>query len=65
MYEGLGYSIYRRVREYYGSLGLGRNAKDEEDACFKLGVCTLTGAPEHVRKKVSTLLLRCVVVVSV
>ncbi|KAH9940981.1 N-acetyltransferase [Amylocystis lapponica] len=32
MYEGLGYSVYRRVREYYGSLGLGRNAKDEEDA---------------------------------
>ena len=32
MYEGLGYSVYRRVREYYGSLGMGRNAKDEEDA---------------------------------
>ncbi|KAF9812119.1 hypothetical protein IEO21_06352 [Rhodonia placenta] len=32
MYEGLGYSVYRRVREYYGSLGLGRNSKDEEDA---------------------------------
>lgn len=32
MYEGLGYSVYRRVREYYGSLGLGRTAKDEEDA---------------------------------
>ncbi|KAH8074801.1 N-acetyltransferase [Cristinia sonorae] len=32
MYEGLGYSVYRRVREYYGSLGLGRSAKDEEDA---------------------------------
>lgn len=32
MYEGLGYSVYRRVREYYGSLGLGRGAKDEEDA---------------------------------
>lgn len=32
MYEGLGYSVYRRVREYYGSLGLGRAAKDEEDA---------------------------------
>ncbi|OSX57564.1 hypothetical protein POSPLADRAFT_1041548, partial [Postia placenta MAD-698-R-SB12] len=24
--------VYRRVREYYGSLGLGRNSKDEEDA---------------------------------
>lgn len=32
MYESLGYSVYRRVREYYGSLGLGRAAKDEEDA---------------------------------
>jgi len=32
MYEGLGYSVYRRVREYYGSLGLGKAAKDEEDA---------------------------------
>lgn len=32
MYEELGYSVYRRVREYYGSLGRGRQAKDEEDA---------------------------------
>lgn len=32
MYEGLGYSVYRRVREYYESLGLGKSAKDEEDA---------------------------------
>ena len=32
MYERLGYSVYRRVREYYGSLGLGRAGKDEEDA---------------------------------
>ncbi|PCH39347.1 N-acetyltransferase [Wolfiporia cocos MD-104 SS10] len=32
MYEGLGYSVFRRVREYYGSLGLGRTAQDEEDA---------------------------------
>ncbi|THH31502.1 hypothetical protein EUX98_g2687 [Antrodiella citrinella] len=32
MYEELGYSVYRRVREYYGSLGMGRSAKDEEDA---------------------------------
>lgn len=30
MYEALGYSVYRRVREYYGSVGPG--AKDEEDA---------------------------------
>ena len=32
LYEGLGYSVYRRVREYYGSLGLGPGGKDEEDA---------------------------------
>ncbi|KIY71090.1 N-acetyltransferase [Cylindrobasidium torrendii FP15055 ss-10] len=32
LYEGLGYSVYRRVREYYGSLGLGKGSKDEEDA---------------------------------
>ena len=36
MYEGLGYSVWRRVREYYGSLGLGKAAKDEEDA---FGLC--------------------------
>ena len=38
MYEGLGYSVYRRVREYYGSLGLGRAGKDEEDA-FGAFIC--------------------------
>jgi N-terminal acetyltransferase B complex catalytic subunit len=32
MYEGLGYSVYRRVKEYYGSLGIGRGGQDEEDA---------------------------------
>jgi len=32
MYEGLGYSVYRRVREYYGSLGVGKGGRDEEDA---------------------------------
>ncbi|KIM44871.1 hypothetical protein M413DRAFT_364637 [Hebeloma cylindrosporum] len=32
MYEQLGYSVYRRVREYYGSLGVGKGGKDEEDA---------------------------------
>ncbi len=30
MYETLGYSVYRRVREYYGSIGPG--GRDEEDA---------------------------------
>ncbi|KAL0946405.1 hypothetical protein HGRIS_012630 [Hohenbuehelia grisea] len=32
MYEGMGYSVYRRVREYYGSLGIGKGGRDEEDA---------------------------------
>lgn len=32
MYEGFGYSVYRRVREYYGTLGVGKGGKDEEDA---------------------------------
>jgi len=35
MYEGFGYSVYRRVEQYYGSLGLGKAAKDEEDAFGK------------------------------
>lgn len=35
MYEGLGYSVYRRVKEYYGSLGIGRSGQDEEDAFGK------------------------------
>lgn len=38
MYEGLGYSVYRRVREYYGNLGVGKGGRDEEDA---FGVLTL------------------------
>lgn len=32
MYEGMGYSVYRRVREYYGSLGQGKGRRDDEDA---------------------------------
>ena len=32
MYEGMGYSVYRRVREYYGNLGIGKDGRDEEDA---------------------------------
>lgn len=32
MYEGLGYSVYRRVKEYYGSLGRGAGGADQEDA---------------------------------
>jgi len=32
MYERMGYSVYRRVREYYGSLGVGKGGRDEEDA---------------------------------
>lgn len=33
MYEALGYSVFRRVREYYGSVGPGE--KDKEDAFGK------------------------------
>ncbi|KAJ8092508.1 N-alpha-acetyltransferase 20 [Marasmius tenuissimus] len=32
MYEKMGYSVYRRVREYYGNLGIGKGGRDEEDA---------------------------------
>jgi len=32
MYEGMGYSVYRRVREYYGTLGMGKGGRDDEDA---------------------------------
>jgi len=32
MYERMGYSVYRRVEEYYGSLGQGKGGRDEEDA---------------------------------
>jgi len=32
MYEAMGYSVYRRVREYYGNLGVGKGGRDEEDA---------------------------------
>ena len=38
MYEGMGYSVYRRVREYYGSLGVGRGGRDEEDAFGEFGL---------------------------
>jgi N-terminal acetyltransferase B complex catalytic subunit len=38
MYEGMGYSVYRRVREYYGNLGVGKGGRDEEDA---FGMCCL------------------------
>ncbi|KAF5323869.1 hypothetical protein D9611_008252 [Ephemerocybe angulata] len=37
MYEGMGYSVYRRVREYYGSLGFGKGGRDEEDAFVVVG----------------------------
>ena len=46
MYEGLGYSVYRRVREYYGSLGNGKGGKDEEDA---FGACLGVDARRPIR----------------
>ncbi|KAJ7599221.1 N-acetyltransferase [Mycena floridula] len=32
MYEGFGYSVYRRVKEYYGRLGTGKAEQDQADA---------------------------------
>ena len=32
MYEGMDYSVFRRVREYYGRLGFDKGGKDQEDA---------------------------------
>lgn len=45
MYEGMGYSVYRRVREYYGSLGVGKGGRDEEDAFGKLHIVVLFSIP--------------------
>ncbi|KAF5367206.1 hypothetical protein D9757_012219 [Collybiopsis confluens] len=47
MYEGMGYSVYRRVKEYYGNLGVGKGGRDEEDAfgMSALAVC-LSGRQE-------------------
>ena len=42
MYEGMGYSVYRRVREYYGSLGGGKGGRDDEDAFGELTVLSGT-----------------------
>jgi hypothetical protein len=42
MYEGMGYSIYRRVREYYGTLGIGKGGRDDEDA---FGMSYLISSP--------------------
>ncbi len=39
MYEGFGYSVYRRVREYYGTLGIGKGGRDEEDAFGMVHIC--------------------------
>jgi N-terminal acetyltransferase B complex catalytic subunit len=44
MYEGMGYSVYRRVREYYGNLGVGKDGRDEEDA---FGACARNDALDH------------------
>ena len=41
MYEKLGYTVYRRVREYYGSLGTGvKRNRDEEDAFGARPTCS-------------------------
>ena len=59
MYERFGYSVYRRVREYYGSLGKGREGKDEEDA---YGACLHLAIREAlfpVRRRRGSLLTYC------
>jgi N-terminal acetyltransferase B complex catalytic subunit len=46
MYEGMGYSVFRRVREYYGTLGIGKGGRDEEDAfgeCYSGPACVPVG----------------------
>ena len=59
MYEGMGYSVYRRVREYYGNLGVGKGGRDEEDAfgesVFFLvgGGCQCTHFCSDMRKPLS------------
>ena len=42
MYEGMGYSVFRRVREYYGTLGIGKGGRDDEDA---FGMSYLISSP--------------------
>jgi len=49
MYEEFGYSVYRRVREYYGNIGIGKGGRDEEDA---FGILRLSSF--HSRKLRST-----------
>ena len=58
MYEGMGYSVYRRVREYYGNLGVGKGGRDEEDAFggsrrYSIRVYTLTHFLLDMRKPLS------------
>lgn len=58
MYEGMGYNVYRRVREYYGNLGVGKGGRDEEDAfggsrrVFTLSIYTQSFFPD-MRKPLS------------
>jgi N-terminal acetyltransferase B complex catalytic subunit len=56
MYEGFGYSVYRRVREYYGNLGVGKGGRDEEDAFGALATIvafSLNQRPADMRKPLS------------
>lgn len=39
MYEGMGYSVYRTVKEYYGNLGPGTEGGRAEDAYGTLFHC--------------------------
>ncbi|KAI9070025.1 hypothetical protein FKP32DRAFT_22521 [Trametes sanguinea] len=60
MYEGFGYSVYRRVKEYYQNLGLGLNPRDEEDGfgacvcrCLRPLIFTETMSCTDMRKPLS------------
>ena len=45
MYEGMGYSVFRRVREYYSRLEVGKGGKDQEDAFGESTLCRVGDEP--------------------
>ncbi|KAJ7574677.1 N-acetyltransferase [Mycena floridula] len=59
MYEGFGYSVYRRVQEYYGSLGVGKGGRDEEDAFDMRKPLSRDPARRSVRANGRDMLVSC------
>ncbi len=51
MYEGMGYSVYRRVREYYSNLGLGHSVRDEEDGFGASFVSSVLACDAHLERR--------------